>query len=198
MARPRLISDEQILATMRACALEHGSRVSLDLVAEQLNVTAPALLKRFGSREELLVAALKPADDPAWMRAFEQGPDGRPFGEQLLEHFEQVWAYFSEVVPCISVLRESGVSPERVFDLKKNGPTRAIRTMEAWLERAHAKGLIDIAAPETAATAMLGALQTRAFTAHVAKLHYSARSNRAYLEELAELFARALKARPAR
>jgi hypothetical protein len=50
--------------------------------------------------------------------------------------------------------------------------------------------------PETAATAMLGALQTRAFTSHVARLHYSARSNRAYLEELAELFARALKARP--
>lgn len=198
MARPRLISDEQILATMRSCALEHGPRVSLDVVAEQLHVTAPALLKRFGTREALLVAALRPADNPSWMQAFDEGPDGRPFREQLLEHFERVWAYFSEVVPCLSVLRESGVPPERVFDLKKNGPARAIRTMEAWLERAHQQGLIGVAASETAATAMLGALQTRAFTAHLAKLHYSARNNRAYLEELAELFARALKARSAR
>jgi len=55
MARPRLITDEQILTTMRSCVLELGSHVSLDLVADKLGVTAPALLKRFGNRQELLL-----------------------------------------------------------------------------------------------------------------------------------------------
>ena len=42
------------------------------------------------------------------------------------------------------------------------------------------------------ATAILGALQTRAFTSHVAKVHYSTRSNREYLDDLVQLFTRAL------
>jgi AcrR family transcriptional regulator len=196
MARPRLISNEQIVQAMRACVLEHGPAVALDTVADQLGVTAPALLKRFGSRQALLIAALKPPDEPAWLGGLAAGPDGRPFAAQLLAHFEQAFAFFEEAVPCISALRESGVPAEQVLDLKKGGPVRALRALSAWLERAHAAGLIEVAMPETAATAMLGALQTRAFTSHVARLHYSARSNRAYLEELAELFARALKARP--
>ena len=68
MARPRLITDEQILQTMRASVLEHGPAVSLDLVAEKLKVTGPALLKRFGTRQALMIEALKPPEEPTTTR----------------------------------------------------------------------------------------------------------------------------------
>ena len=64
MGRPRQITDEQILDTTRTCVLEHGAQVSLDVVAERLGVTAPALLKRFGCRQELMVNALRPPAPP--------------------------------------------------------------------------------------------------------------------------------------
>ena len=78
MARPRQVTDEDILRAARDCALDHGPGVSMELVAERLGVTPPALLKRFGSRKALLLAALRPPDELPWMRALEAGPDGRP------------------------------------------------------------------------------------------------------------------------
>jgi AcrR family transcriptional regulator len=192
MARPRLITDEQILTTMRSCVLERGAGVSLDVVAEQLGVTAPALLKRFGSRLELMLKALQPPDAPPWMADFDRGPDGRPLEVQLAEHFERLWTFFSEVIPCVSALRESGVPHEKIFEGKRNAPVHAIRAISRWLEKARDAGLIEADAPESVATAILGALQTRAFTSHVAKVHYSTRSNREYLDDLVSLFTRAL------
>lgn len=192
MARPRLITDEQILSTMRACVLERGAMVSLDVVAERLGVTGPALLKRFGNRQELMLKALLPPDSPQWMAEFDRGPDERPVEAQLAEHFSRIWNFFEEVVPCVSALRESGVPHEKMFEGKRNQPLTSIRVISKWLEKAQAAGLIETASPESVATAILGALQTRAFTAHIAKLQYSTRSNREYLDDLVHLFTRAL------
>ncbi len=198
MARPRLITDEQILSTMRACVLERGAHVSLDVVAERLNVTGPALLKRFGSRQELLLKALQPPDAPQWMADFDRGPDERPLEEQLAEHVERIWASFETVIPCVSALRESGIPHEKIFEGKRNAPVHAIRAISRWLERAREQGLIETEAPESVATALLGAVQTRAFTSHVAKVHYSTRSNREYLGDVVQLFTRALSPTKAR
>lgn len=192
MARPRLITDEQILTTMRACVLERGAAVSLDVVAERLGVTGPALLKRFGNRQELMLRALLPPESPAWMAEFERGPDERPLAAQLEEHFGRLWTFFEDVVPCMSALRESGVPHEKLFECKRNSPVNSIRVVSKWLEKARGKGLVDAEAPETVATAMLGAVQIRAFTAHVSKVTYSTRSNREYLDDLVQLFTRAL------
>src|SRR4051812_12594786 len=100
MARPRLITDEQILTTMRACVLERGASVSLDVVAERRGVPAPALLKRFGNRQELMLKALLPPEAPAWMAEFERGPDDRPIDRQLSAHFDRIRAFFEDVIPC--------------------------------------------------------------------------------------------------
>ncbi len=198
MARPRLITDEQILTTMRCCVLERGAGVSLDVVAERLGVTGPALLKRFGNRQELMLKALLPPESPAWMAEFERGPDARPLAAQLEEHFGRLWTFFEGVIPCISALRESGVPHEKMFESKRNSPVNSIRVISKWLEKARGAGLIDAEAPETVATAMLGAVQIRAFTAHVAKVTYSTRSNREYLDDLVELFTRALAPKTAK
>jgi AcrR family transcriptional regulator len=192
MARPRLITDEQILATTRATVLEHGPGVSLDVVAERLGVTAPALLKRFGNRGELMLAALKPPDRPEWIDEFLKGPDARALEVQLAEHFGRLWDYFQQTLPCISALRESGIPHEKIFDHKKNSPAVAIKAIAAWVGQAQDAGLVDAEAPESVATAMLGALQIRAFTSHVAKVQFTARSNREYLDDVVNLFTRAL------
>jgi AcrR family transcriptional regulator len=196
MARPRLITDEQILTTMRACVLERGAMVSLDVVAERLGVTSPALLKRFGNRQELMLKALLPPESPTWMAEFDRGPDERPLEEQLAEHFDRIWAFFEDVIPCVSALRESGVPHEKLFEGKRNAPVHSIRAVSRWLDKARDAGLIDTEACESVATAIIGALQTRAFTAHVAKVQYSTRSNREYLGDLVQLFTRALSPAP--
>lgn len=192
MARPRLITDAQILSTMRTCVLEHGAGVSLDVVAHKLGVTSPALLKRFGNREGLMVAALKPPENPAWVARLAGGPDERPLEAQLADLVQSLWDFFNETIPCIAALRESGIPHERIFGGKRHAAVGAIKALAAWVSQAHARGLVEAAAPEAVASAILGSLQIRVFTAHVTKTHLTARSNREYLDDLVDLFTRAL------
>lgn len=191
MARPRTITNEQILSAMRAAVLELGARVSLDVVAERLGVTAPALLKRFGSRQTLLLEALRPPENPAFVSHFQAGPDGRALATQLRERLSELWAFFEEVIPCVTALRESGIPPEKLFATHKN-PMRALQAIEKWLRAAHERGVAHVPEVESVATALLGAVQMRAFTAHVTNVKFSTRSNRAYLDQLVDFFSRAL------
>lgn len=200
MARPRTITNEQILQTMRATVLELGARVSLDVVAQRLNVTAPALLKRFGTRQALMLEALRPPEDPGFIERFESGPDDHgSLSSQLTERFADLWEFFEEVIPCVIALRESGIPPEKLFENSKHkNPLRAIKAIQKWVAAAHDQGLAFAPEAESIATAMLGAVQMRAFTAHVANLKFSARSNRAYLDSLVDFFGRALAPKPKR
>lgn len=192
VARPRLISDEQILATMRASVLEHGPQVSLDVVAGQLNVTGPALLKRFGSRRALMIQALRPPESPQLLSVLQRSPDTRPLDAQLEELLGALWDFITEVLPCIAALRESGIPHDEVFDVKRDSPGRFIKLLHRWLEQARDQGLVEGDVLEAAATAMLGAVQTRVFTAHVVKQPLTARHRREYLRDLTQFFTRAL------
>lgn len=194
MARPRQISDEQILTAMRTAVLAHGPAVSLDQVAASLNVTAPALLKRFGSRQKLLLESLRPPEKVEWIERLDAGPTEEDFRTQLLGHLRSIADFLNLVVPCVSALRESGVSPESIFS--RNQPAIAgLQALERWLRKARKLGLIAARETDSAAAAILGAVQNRAFFAHVMKQEFSAASQRRYHEELAELFCRALDAR---
>src|ERR1700738_128371 len=106
MARPRRISDEEILVAVRRAVLKQGPHVSIDVVAELLGVTAPALFRRFGSRNDLLTAALKPEERPSFIDDLERGPDQRLVVVQLVELFSRIGAFVAEALPCMSAMRE--------------------------------------------------------------------------------------------
>jgi AcrR family transcriptional regulator len=57
--RPRLYQDADIFAATSAVLAEHGvQRLTLGAVARQIGCTAQALIRRFGSRQNLLLAHL--------------------------------------------------------------------------------------------------------------------------------------------
>lgn len=57
MSRPRLVSDAEVFAAFDAAIADHGPNgVTLALVAQRLGVTAPALMRRFGSKQGLFAA----------------------------------------------------------------------------------------------------------------------------------------------
>jgi len=78
MARPRRVSDEEVLSSVRRAVLEHGPSVSMDHIAAELGVTPPAIFRRFGSRNELLIAALKPDEEPSFLAALAAQAGARP------------------------------------------------------------------------------------------------------------------------
>jgi AcrR family transcriptional regulator len=167
MARPRQVSDEDILAAVRVAVVEQGPHVSLDIVAERLGVTAPALFRRFRSRQDLLLAALRPEPVPPLLTAIETGPDERPIAAQLEELFTQASRFFAATIPCLVALRESGIPVDDMYRGAEAAPLKVMRALTRWLERARTRGLMDVPDAHTAALAMLGALQAPAFLRHL-------------------------------
>ncbi|BBH68519.1 hypothetical protein ACTI_52040 [Actinoplanes sp. OR16] len=62
MARPRTVSDAAILAAAAHAVAEAGpANVTLALIGDRVGLTAAALLRRFGSKEKLLLALARDA-----------------------------------------------------------------------------------------------------------------------------------------
>ena len=56
--RPKKVSDEYILQTVRRCLVEQGGSVSTQFIADQVGVSQATLFKRFGSKSNLLQSAI--------------------------------------------------------------------------------------------------------------------------------------------
>ncbi len=167
MARPRVVSDEEILEAVREAVLNLGPHVSLDIAAERLGVTAPALLRRFGNRNDLLLAALRPDPRPPILDYIEAGPDARPLAEQLPELFTQASQFFAATVPALTALRESGIPVDALCRGPEAAPLRVLKALTGWIERAQKRRLMAVSDAQTAALAMLGSLQAPAFLRHL-------------------------------
>ena len=98
MARPSLHSDDELLDVARDTFLEHGPGVSTQVIAERAGVSQATLFKRFGSKDALLVRALRPPEHPPFIALLEAGPDKRPFAEQLLEVLGEMDRFFQRVL----------------------------------------------------------------------------------------------------
>lgn len=191
MARPRTVSDDDILSSTRLTCVELGARCSVDQIADKLGISAPAILKRFGSKDALLIKALSPPEDPSWAHEIERGPDSRPLRAQLEDMFDTISTFFSEVMPCVSVLRESGIDVHQISAIQK-APLRGLQALREWLSQASDRGLVQIENVETAATAILGSIQFHSFLSHVVRKSVSENSRVEYNRSLAKLYTLAL------
>lgn len=143
MARPRTVSDQQILEAALACFLEHGPSVSTELIASQIGISSQAIFKRFNSKQDLLIECLRCCETPAWIEIVEQGPDQRPFSDQLFEILESLSSFFAETVRKLELLRWSGIPiQELMSQFEEPPPIRDIRVISKWLQRCHELGLI--------------------------------------------------------
>ncbi len=154
MARPQTITDTQILEAARRCLLELGPSATMDVIARELGVSPQALIKRFGSKQQLVVAALCLSSEPVWRELVEAGPDDRPVADQLREILQALAGFFVDVVRRMSVLRWSGVHPEDVLkQFEEPPPLVDVRVLAGWFRRACQQGLIREVDEE--ATAMM-------------------------------------------
>jgi AcrR family transcriptional regulator len=193
MTRPRQVTSEAILEAVRACAVERGPNVSLEVISERLGVTPPALLKRFGSREAMMIAALRTTEEPEWVESLARGPDQTPLEEQLAGLFSRILQFFSSEAARMSTLCESRIPIHRIFDAERPPPpVQHAWALAGWLDRAAARGLARAEDFEMVALGMLGALHARAFLRHFFGRSFWRGSRSAYVAGLAKLYARAL------
>jgi len=165
MARPRQVSNQQILEAARACFLEHGASVSTTVIADRLGVSQAALFKRFGTKEDLLIAALRPG--PEMVRGMlvwlDEGPDERPIPTQLHELGGKVRRFFGRLLPRVAQLRAAGHAPPHGGSGPPVSHLPLHRALAAWIGRAQDQGRVRPCDADAAAFALLGALNLQAF-----------------------------------
>ena len=193
MGRPRQVLDEEILVAARACFIEHSSTVSTETIASRLGVSGPALLKRFGSKRELLKAAFAVGKAPPWLPLVEEGPDGRDFREQLREVALAIDGFFREMVPAFALMREAGITPEEIRGEEETPrPVQVQRAMASWFQRAQERGLARSADPIVMASVFLAGVQYRYFLAHVTQQRVPTEQEDPWLERLLDLLWRGM------
>ncbi len=183
MARPRQVSDADILAGARRCFLEHGPSVSTTAIASAVGLSQAALFKRFGTKDDLMNAALLPPELPDWVRHVEAGVDERPITEQLLDIATRTSAFFTEVTPCLMTLKASGADMRALmsrYDIPP--PVRGHLVLTAWFAQALASDRIGACDPPSVAYMFLGSLHGRAFLNHVGGI--DSRPASSFLEEI--------------
>jgi AcrR family transcriptional regulator len=170
VVRPRQLSDAQILRAAREAFLRDGPGVSTDAIAEALGISAAAIFKRFRSKKRLMLEALIP-QRPRWFDLVERGPTARPLRAQLLELGREVLDFYRRQIPCVSVLRSSGMDLAEFFAGKDPPPPlEGARLLGQWFERAKGDGRIrDDADGLTCASAFLGALHMHVFLDHLTR-----------------------------
>lgn len=191
MSRPRQTSDQQILDAALAACMERGAAVSTAYIAEKLGVSQAVLFQRFGTKEKLLRAALRPRE-PRWLGLAAAGPDDRPFHEQLLELAQDVAAFFDELVPRMALSRSFGLDHCLIEGEDEPPPLRSHRAIADWMQRAIDSGRARACDPDHLAFIFLGSLHVRPWFMHVLGQPRRPVERPAYVANVVDLISSAL------
>lgn len=189
MARPRQVSDADILDAARRGFLAHGPALSTARIAEELGVSQAALFKRFGTKDDLLVRALAPPPRPPWIDRLADGPDDRPIPDQLRTITMELLGYFREMTPCLSILRAAGLDVKAVMRRLYEVPPPILgqQAVAGWFRRAAAAGRIRTVDPDALAFMLLGSIQSRFFIQHVAGIQFPVADPEVYVGDIVDV-----------
>lgn len=159
--RPRSVSDEEIIEAARACLLAHGPSVSMAAIGKKVGISGPGVLKRFGSKENLVVRALLTEAPPD----LSHGPAPGPLPEQLVALLLTLERLLRQAAPRLATLRAGGVTASKW--IKTPRPRLARRNLRHWLERAQESHGLAHPDLETAADLLISLVEARGFLSWV-------------------------------
>ena len=190
MVRPRQFKDEDLLAVACACFIEHGPGCSTAVIAEQAGVSQATLFKRFGTKQQLMQAALKPETPVALLARIGAGPTDGPIPEQLGHIALGLLEMFERLLPCVMTLWAAGEHPAGLLS-HGVGPPLPVQVrllIAAWFERAAAAGRARPGDADTRSMALIGACKERSFQQHLFPDAATQPSAEAYAQSLVETF----------
>ncbi|MEA2568487.1 MAG: hypothetical protein QOI24_488 [Acidobacteriota bacterium] len=171
MGRPPRITREQLLETARRVFVAKGyETATLAGIAAELGVTAAAVLRHFGSKHELFVAAIHSGavEVPEFisaLQAIDPATDPRIVLRAIAERF--IPFAQTTIATNLAVYMHNRASTSFVlpFDTSSDSspPKRGLRMVTEYFRRAAAAGVVRIRDPRAAALLFMGSLQSYVF-----------------------------------
>ncbi|MBI5834075.1 MAG: TetR/AcrR family transcriptional regulator [Armatimonadetes bacterium] len=104
MARPVVISDEQILDAARIVFARDGASATTKDIARQAGVSEGSVFNRFPSKEALLQAAVRPPDVPGWVQTMAGLRGVGDLRANLVQLAHEMIAFVQDRLPLMMLL----------------------------------------------------------------------------------------------
>lgn len=185
MVRPRQFKDEDLLQVARASFIEHGPGVSTSVIAAAAGVSQATLFKRFGTKQDLMVAALAPRPHTPFVALLTVGLTDEPLPLQLERIALEMVRMFDQLLPCVMTLWAAGLTPTDVMPAGETAPPVVARQLLTRLfADAQAQGRMRGGDPENLALHFIGAAKELAFQRHMFPSSAPAQPTEAYARDL--------------
>lgn len=163
MGRPKLISDEALLATAREVFIEHGIGASTREIARRAGCSEAVLYQRFPTKPELFFAAMVPPaiDMEELLAKVDDEADGL---EQLERIAHALMVYFRKMVPVlVPLMTHPSFDFELFAERHVDTPIARLRLgLVKHLEGMRARGLIQTEHVGSIALTLFGTLHSLA------------------------------------
>lgn len=173
MGRPRQVTEEKLLETARGCFARGGyDGTTLDDIAGQLGVTAAALLRRAGSKNQLFLQSMcspREQELPASILALsnleseaEPAVVLRHLAENVIPFLEQ--KIQQNIVLMMHLASDRGQTVKLPFPPGETSqPAQALAYLETYFRKLRRRGVLKLTNPRAAALLFMGALQSYVF-----------------------------------
>jgi AcrR family transcriptional regulator len=182
MGRRRQVSDREISVAAREVFLDRGPKAPVAMVAKKLGVSTATLFQRTGSKQQLMLMALKPEGTP--IRDLERGlQPGVPIREQLGAVLMEINEYLGGIISGSITLRAAGIEAT----LPEPTPQRLRALLSQWLAQAAGAGLLDVRDACTTADVLIGTLESRHIHAYTQQQQLSSKQHRDYIHAMLDV-----------
>ena len=183
MGRRRRVSDREISVAAREVFLDRGPKAPVALVAKKLGVSTATLFQRTGTKQQLMLMALRPAGATP-VTELEQGlQPGIPVLEQLGHVLLEINQYLGAIITGSLTLRAACIEE----NLPDPTPTHLRDMLAAWLRQAAAAKLLAVSDAPTTADVLIGTLESRHIHAYMKQQRLSSQQHRDYVRDMLDV-----------
>ena len=183
MGRRRQVSDREISVAAREVFLDRGPKAPVALVAKKLGVSTATLFQRTGTKQQLMLMALRPAGATP-VTELEQGlQPGIPVLEQLGHVLLEINQYLGAIITGSLTLRAACIEE----NLPDPTPTHLRDTLAAWLQQAAAAKRLAVSDAPTTADVLIGTLESRHIHAYMKQQRLSSQQHRDYVRDMLDV-----------
>jgi len=152
------------------------------MVAKKLGVSTATLFQRTGSKQQLMLMALRP--EGTVITELERGVQpGVAVREQLSQVLIELNDYLGSIIGGSITLRAAGIEVE----LPEPTPQRVRLLLTQWLAQATNAGLLVVIDPRTTADVLIGTLESRHIHAYMQQEQLSSKQHREYIQAMLDV-----------
>ena len=158
MARKAVIRDDEILLAAREVFLESGPTATTAEVARRAGVSEGTLFKRYVTKKELIIAAMKMREEASWQQRLPARVGVGELDLQLADLMAELIAFFRMMAPRLALMSSCHIRIEEFFGAHREPPpVTGIRSLARYLAAEQQLGRLGPCDVEIVARVLLGA-----------------------------------------